>query len=99
SAVPDIGDLLLLVKLPLAGDAITGFSGAAESIVKETASDTGEVLPVPSVAEAVRLWSPSANADEGVKENAPPAVAVVLPNWVLPSLHDALPISSAVPDI
>ncbi len=55
SAVPDIAGLLLLVKLPLAGDVITGLAGAAVSTVKETASETGDVLDAESVDVAVRL--------------------------------------------
>ena len=55
SAVPAIVGLLLLVELPLVGDVITGFAGAAVSTVIDTASEEGDVLLAESLAVAVRL--------------------------------------------
>lgn len=52
--------------------------------VMETASEAGEVLP-------------SVNAVEGVNENAPPLVAVVLPICVLPSNIFTVEDASALP--
>ena len=55
SAVPAIMGVLSFVVESSVGDVMTGFAGAAVSIVKETASEEGDVLLAESVAVAVRL--------------------------------------------
>ena len=55
SAVPDIGGLLLVVLVLLAGLVIVGLAGATESMVMRRINDAGDVLPAASLALAVIL--------------------------------------------
>ncbi|GCE96939.1 hypothetical protein NIES46_50140 [Arthrospira platensis NIES-46] len=93
SAVPSITPLVISLVV------ISGASGALVSTVKLTVVDSSDVLPAASVADAVKLNSPSAKAVAGVNVQLPESSAVAVP-IELPSrnISTVLP-GSAVPVI
>ena len=76
-----------------------GASGAVVSIVMLIDEDTEEILPAESVAVAVREYTPSARAAEGVTEKSPSLSVVAVPITSLPLKSLIVELASAVPVI
>ena len=77
SPVPVTVGVAVLTTLPFAGPTTTGVTGARVSTVKLTGALSG-VVPFASVAVAVATCGPTASAEAGAQENAPPAEDVVV---------------------
>ena len=69
SAVPDIGGLLLVVLVLLAGLVIVGLAGATESTFHEMLSGDVSVFPAVSIALTWKVCVPSASDDSFTGES------------------------------
>ena len=91
SAVPVIVSLLSLVMrspaVPVSCDTLitVGASGFTVSMTTLIGCESGEVLPAPSVAVAVKVWPPSASGAEGVMVHEPSALTIAVPTRLVPS--------------